>query len=100
MTASSRSPLKSFAAGNRRSGCMPAALTVKIERIEAIAVSLPLLQPIKRSKGVLTTADNVLVRIEAGGGGGWGGGGGGAAGTGGVSPREGGAGPGFSPFPP
>src|SRR5215218_4758115 len=51
---------------------MPPALTMKIERIQAIAVSLPLKQPIKRSKGVLTTADNVLVRIEAGGVVGWG----------------------------
>jgi len=45
---------------------------LKIQRIEAIAVSLPLTQPIKRSKGVLTTADNVLVRIEAYGVVGWG----------------------------
>ncbi|MDB5810752.1 MAG: hypothetical protein JWN94_2874 [Betaproteobacteria bacterium] len=45
---------------------------MKIQRIEAIAVSLPLSQPIKRSKGVLTTADNVLVRIEADGVVGWG----------------------------
>lgn len=43
-----------------------------IKRIEAIAVSLPLKQAIKRSKGVLTTADNVLVRIEADGVVGWG----------------------------
>jgi len=35
-------------------------------------VGLPLTQPIKRSKGVLTTADNVLVRIEAYGVVGWG----------------------------
>jgi muconate cycloisomerase len=45
---------------------------MKIQRIEAIAVSLPLTQPIRRSKGVLTSADNVLVRIEAGGIVGWG----------------------------
>src|SRR4051812_17197041 len=45
---------------------------MKIQRVEAIAVSLPLVQPIKRSKGVLTSADNVLVRIEAGGEIGWG----------------------------
>ena len=45
---------------------------MKIESIEAIAVSLPLTQPIKRSKGVLTSADNVLVRIEADGVVGWG----------------------------
>jgi muconate cycloisomerase len=45
---------------------------MKIKSVEAIAVSLPLTQPIKRSKGVLTTADNVLVRIEAGGVIGWG----------------------------
>lgn len=45
---------------------------MKIERIEPIAVSLPLTQPIKRAKGVLTSADNVLVRIEAGGVVGWG----------------------------
>ena len=45
---------------------------MKIQRIEPIAVSLPLTQPIKRSKGVLTSADNVLVRIEAGGVVGWG----------------------------
>src|SRR5471032_1020262 len=45
---------------------------MKIESIEAIAVSLPLTQPITRSKGVLTSADNVLVRIEADGVVGWG----------------------------
>ena len=45
---------------------------MKILRIEPIAVSLPLTHPIKRSKGVLTSADNVLVRIEAGGVVGWG----------------------------
>jgi muconate cycloisomerase len=45
---------------------------LKIQRIEAVAVSLPLTQPIRRSKGVLTSADNVLVRIEAGGVVGWG----------------------------
>jgi muconate cycloisomerase len=45
---------------------------MKIERIEAIAVSLPLTQPLKRSKGVLTSADNVLVRVAAGGVVGWG----------------------------
>ncbi len=45
---------------------------MKIQRIEAIAVRLPLVQPIKRSKGVLTTADNMLVRLEAGGVVGWG----------------------------
>jgi muconate cycloisomerase len=45
---------------------------MKIKRIEPIAVSLPLTQPLKRAKGVLTTADNVLVRIEAGGFVGWG----------------------------
>lgn len=45
---------------------------MKIKRVEAIGVRLPLRQPIKRSKGVLTAADNVLVRIEAGGVVGWG----------------------------
>src|SRR5689334_17551548 len=45
---------------------------MKIERVEAIAVSLPLEQPIRRSKGVLTSADNMLVRMEAGGVVGWG----------------------------
>ena len=35
-------------------------------------MSLPLTRPIRRSKGVLTTADNVLVRMEAGGVVGWG----------------------------
>src|SRR5258708_5416454 len=45
---------------------------MKIERLEPVAVSLPLTQPIKRSKGVLTSADNVLVRLEAGGVVGWG----------------------------
>ena len=48
------------------------ARALKIQRIEAVAVSLPLTQPIRRSKGVLTTADNVLVRIETGGIVGWG----------------------------
>lgn len=45
---------------------------MKIQRVEPIAVSLPLTRPIRRSKGVLTTADNVLVRMEAGGVVGWG----------------------------
>jgi len=45
---------------------------LKIQRVESIAVSLPLTQSIKRSKGVLTSADNVLVRIEADGAVGWG----------------------------
>lgn len=35
-------------------------------------MSLPLTRPIKRSKGVLASADNVLVRMEAGGVTGWG----------------------------
>lgn len=45
---------------------------MKIQRLEAIAVSLPLTRPIRRSKGVLTTADNALVRMDAGGVVGWG----------------------------
>src|SRR4051812_49776061 len=45
---------------------------IKIKSVEPIAVSLPLLAPIKRAKGVLTTAENVVVRIEAGGVVGWG----------------------------
>ena len=45
---------------------------MKIQRLEPIAVRLPLTRPIRRSKGVLTTADNVLVRMEAGGVVGWG----------------------------
>lgn len=45
---------------------------MKIKRIEPIAVSLPMVKPIKRSKGEVRTADNVLVRVEADGVVGWG----------------------------
>src|SRR6476661_3819045 len=37
---------------------------MNIKRIEAIAVSLPLTKPIKMAGVELTTADNVLVRLE------------------------------------
>lgn len=44
----------------------------RVRRITAIGVNLPLTQPMKRSKGVLRTADNLLVRLEAGEFVGWG----------------------------
>src|SRR6476646_5970844 len=37
---------------------------MKIKRIEAIAVSLPLSQPIKMADVELRTADNVIARVE------------------------------------
>src|SRR5215213_596098 len=37
---------------------------MKIKRIQAIAVSLPLTKPIKMAGVELRTADNVLVRLE------------------------------------
>ena len=45
---------------------------MKIKCVEPIAVSLPMVKPIKRSKGEVRTADNVLVRVEADGVVGWG----------------------------
>ena len=47
-------------------------MPVTIGRIEPIAVHLPLAQPLKRATGTTTTADNLLVRIEAGAVVGWG----------------------------
>ena len=38
---------------------------MKIKRIEPIAVSMPLLKPVKMAGVELTTADNLLVRIES-----------------------------------
>lgn len=45
---------------------------LRIKRIKAIGVNLPLTEPMKLSKGVLTTAGNLLVRAEAGDFIGWG----------------------------
>lgn len=45
---------------------------MKIKCVEPIAVSLPMAKPIKRSKGEVRTADNVLVRVETDGVVGWG----------------------------
>jgi L-alanine-DL-glutamate epimerase-like enolase superfamily enzyme len=42
--------------------------TMKIKRIEPIAVSLPLAKPIKMAGVKLTSAENVLVRLETDGG--------------------------------
>jgi len=47
-------------------------MLVTIGRIEPIAVHLPLAQPLKRATGTTTTADNLLVRVEAGPVVGWG----------------------------
>ena len=47
-------------------------MPVTIGRIEPIAVHLPLAQPLKRATGTTTTADNRLVRVEAGAVVGWG----------------------------
>jgi muconate cycloisomerase len=47
-------------------------MPVTIGRIEPIAVHLPLAQPLKRATGTTTTADNLLVRVEAGAVVGWG----------------------------
>ncbi|MCA3075500.1 MAG: hypothetical protein INH03_13130 [Rhodocyclaceae bacterium] len=47
-------------------------MPVIIGRIEPIAVHLPLAQPLKRATGTTTTADNLLVRVEAGAVVGWG----------------------------
>jgi muconate cycloisomerase len=41
---------------------------MKIERVEAIAVSLPLAKPVRMAGSAVVTADNVVVRIETDGG--------------------------------
>ena len=45
---------------------------IRIKRIAAIGIKLPLTQPMKRAKGELRTSDNLLVRVEAGDFVGWG----------------------------
>ncbi len=45
---------------------------VRIRRIVPIGINLPLTQPMKRAKGTMRTADNLLVRVEAGDVVGWG----------------------------
>jgi L-alanine-DL-glutamate epimerase-like enolase superfamily enzyme len=45
---------------------------IRIKRITAIGVNLPLTQPMRLSKGVFSTADNLIVRVEAGDYIGWG----------------------------
>lgn len=45
---------------------------MKIGRIEPIGVNLPLVKALKRASGTTLTAENLLVRVEAGGFVGWG----------------------------